>query len=199
MGRKLSHERCQGLTAYWTRQLDDVPWQSVSRSERLVRLASLVGLETADLTVVARSRLTLALGELLEVLADTSADRVPRLESWIERRLIARSPELLLTLPRRAAILATLRDRNRRGSRAQVGIHATRIELPQSTWAKLVSSRRQLGLTTLNETLAQVIDAYALSAGPRPTGKGEAAMPRLAATPDLFEPLDAPSKPLKRR
>ena len=177
--------------------LRDIPWERLSKAERLVHLASLVGADAAPMAPDVRSRLTIALSEMLEALAATGAERGARLESWIGRRLIARGPDVLLSDARRSAIFAMLRDRGRRVARARSGVHSTRIELPEASWAKLSRIRDQLGTMTISETLARMIDCYALSVAPRHPRRVRLARSD-AGTPDLLLPLGAPSKPSGR-
>ena len=67
MGRHLSPEHHQALVAHWTQHLRDIPWDRLSKTERLVHLASLVGAEAAPMAADVRTRLTVAVSELLEV------------------------------------------------------------------------------------------------------------------------------------
>ena len=166
MGRPISSERNQTLIDQWRRRILAVRWDAIRPTQGFRRFVSVLGFDPAEIDAELKNRLKAALEELRAVCIGLGEDNrtdqpSAALDAWIDRHLVAHGDDLLISDQRRRALLARLRDQDRRRSHSERGLRSARIELPANSWQTLKLIGAQWGTTTIAETLVRLIDTHA--------------------------------------
>lgn len=167
-GRPIKTENPQSLVANWRDRLRAVPWSPKGSAAEAKQIAKIILANEEKLDAPLRAKLRKAVVELGEAIsADNSApdQRHEALSRWIERHLLTRGAQLLVSEKRRVQLLSRQRGAKAQEARRERGTRSATVTMTQAGWAKLEEIQGPADLDgtnreSLGETLERVIHAY---------------------------------------